>query len=363
MAFFKEADRRRLARQHALEGRTWTSARSRASYGGGGHKNAAGCTVRGELAALQETLPSLMARPWRRSPTSRSCGRRAGRPQAGRPARMTCGRSSPTHRSAVSRSATPARSIRNASGVLPLVLGRATRLAQHLTYSETSPGCPRGRPGSSTRSRASSGRTPTPTGCARPPRPGAPPRSRSPTSRRTARRRSARSPRSAPPRSRSPSRSPPVWPTAAAPSVTSAPSWPGPATRTPTTSTRQRAAILDLVHDLLRDAVIIQRHRHRPRHRHRRRDRRRRHRPQRRPHRRRGSPSAPDHLHAADPGLDLRCAAPLRRHRPPRRTPRARGLPPGSHHGRFGVRRGATRPPGTTARPGQEPPPVRSQGT
>ena len=63
---------------------------------------------------------------------------------------------------------------------------------------------------------------------------------------------------SAPPRSRSPSRSPPAWPTAAAPSVTSAPSWPGPATRTPTTSTRQRAAILDLVHDLLRDAVIIE---------------------------------------------------------------------------------------------------------
>ncbi len=124
-----------------------------------------------------------------------------------------------------------------------------------------------------------------------------------------------------------------------------------------------RAAILDLVHDLLRDAVII------------------------------GGIGIvlgtltagataagatalnAARIAAAAPRLlriisTLRtlastCAAPLRfaGHRPPRRTPRTRSLPPGSHHGRFRVRRGATRPPGTTARPGQEPPPVRSQGT
>ena len=40
--------------------------------------------------------------------------------------------------------------------------------------------------------------------------------------------------------------------------MTSAPSWPGPATTYADHVDEQRAAILDLVHDLLRDAVIIE---------------------------------------------------------------------------------------------------------
>ena len=118
--------------------------------------------------------------------------------------------------------------------------------------------CPRGPRGSSTRSRASSGRTPTPTSCAPRPRPGAPRRSRSPTSRPTAPRRSTPSRSSAPPRSRSPSRSPPAWPTAAARSVTSAPSLAQACDDYADHVDEQRAAILDLLHDLLRDAVIIE---------------------------------------------------------------------------------------------------------
>ena len=126
-------------------------------------------------------------------------------------------------------------------------------------WAATSPGCPPGRRGSSTRSRASSGRTPTPTGCARPPsawraalvpgrRPlvllllGRPLVLPAPLPRGPGRRRGhLRS-----------------WPTAAAPSATSAPSSARACDAYADHVDEQRAAILDLVHDLLRDAVIIE---------------------------------------------------------------------------------------------------------
>ena len=159
-----------------------------------------------------------------------------------------------TPRTARSSPAAPSSPARPASrGTSPCCPARCPR-----PWVATSAGCPRGPPGSSTRSRGSSGPTPTPPGCARPPPPGAQRRTRWPTCRRTAPRRSAPSACSAPPSSRSPSRSPPAWPPAAAPSPTSAPSLARACDAYADHVDDQREEILDLVHDLLRDAVIIE---------------------------------------------------------------------------------------------------------
>ena len=124
----------------------------------------------------------------------------------------------------------------------------------------------------------------------------------------------------------------------------------------------QRAAILDLVQDLIRDAVIIQ-----------------------------GigivlgtitagataagaAALNAARIAAAAPRLlriisTLRtlastCAAPLRYAATALRDVRrrARGLPPGSDHGRLGIRRGAAGPRRAAARSGEQSSPVRSQG-
>jgi hypothetical protein len=120
-------------------------------FGGGGHKNAAGCTVPGTTPRRDGPwLPPLVPplRPaWRKSPTSRvprhepakGRGRRArGRAVVDKPA-------GPTSHDvvAVARRALGQPRIGHtgtldplATGVLPLLLGRATRLAQFLVSSD-----------------------------------------------------------------------------------------------------------------------------------------------------------------------------------------------------------------------------------
>ena len=118
-------------------------------FGGGGHKNAAGCTVHAApIDALQKTVSIEKIET-----SSRSHGRPARRRQARRPDVARRRRARAARARASGASATPARSIPLATGVLPLVVGRATRLARFLSAQ---------RQGATRRSSASASR-PTPT--------------------------------------------------------------------------------------------------------------------------------------------------------------------------------------------------------
>ena len=107
-------------------------------FGGGGHKNAAGCTVRGPLDAIRDGVRAgadgrdRRRHADRRPLSSNSHGRRARRRQAGRPdvARRRRARA-PRARRAAHR---PHRHARSAGDrrLLVLLVGRATRLAQFL---------------------------------------------------------------------------------------------------------------------------------------------------------------------------------------------------------------------------------------
>ena len=112
-------------------------------WGGGGHTNAAGCTIAG-AARRREAQRRRRARSRHRrghiaarSPTlGRDRGRRSAHRQALRPDVARRRRAPPPRDAASGASATPARSIPRATGLLPLVLGKATRLASLLSGSD-----------------------------------------------------------------------------------------------------------------------------------------------------------------------------------------------------------------------------------